>query len=99
MNGVSRADWIDNLPGWWQGHRAAFWAVLGLHMLWLWPGLKAGSPTRWEWVVIAILAGQFATGLAFGWLGMPAAAQPLHLILAVGLVLTDSWLLGAGPRQ
>ena len=97
--GVSRADWIDNLPGWWEGHRAAFWAVLGLHMLWLWPGLKAGAPTRWEWAVIALLAGQFATGLAFGWLGMPAAAQPLHLILVVGLVLTDSWLLGAGPRQ
>ena len=45
------------------------------------------------------LAGQFATGLAFGWLGMPAAARPLHPGLAVGLVLTDSWLLGAGPRQ
>ena len=30
---------------------------------------------------------------------MPAAAQPIHLVLAVGLVLTDGWLLGAQPRQ
>jgi len=44
---------------------------------------------------MALLAAQFATGLAFGMLGMPAAAQPLHLLLAVGLVLTDGWLLGS----
>ena len=49
--------------------------------------------------MLALLASQFATGLAFGWLGMPAAAQPIHLVLAVGLILTDGWLLGSKPRR
>jgi hypothetical protein len=48
---------------------------------------------------VVLLAAQFATGLAFGLLGMPAAAQPLHLLLAVGLVLTDGWLLGSRPLE
>ena len=98
-DGVARSEWLELLPEWWKGHRTAFWAVLGGHLLWLWPGLQSGRTTAWEWAIIALLAGQFATGLAFGWLGMPAAAQPIHLMLAVGLVLTDGWLLGAQPRK
>ena len=97
--GVARADWLERLPDWWKGHRTAFWAVLAAHTAWLWPGIKSGRPTRWEWTVIALLSAQFLTGLAFGMLGMPAAAQPIHLILAVGLVLTDGWLLGAKPLR
>ncbi len=93
--GVARTEWLDLLPAWWKGHRTAFWAVLAIHLAWLWPGIRQGRPTRWEWTVMALLAAQFATGLAFGMLGMPAAAQPLHLLLAVGLVLTDGWLLGS----
>ena len=97
--GVARADWMDSLPDWWTGHRTAFWAILAAHLAWLWPGLKSGKPSPWEWVVLLLLFGQFATGFAFGNLGMPAAAQPIHLVLAVGLVLTDGWLLGAKPLQ
>ena len=97
--GIARAEWLEQLPAWWKGHRTAFWGVLAAHLAWLWPGLKTGRTTRWEWTVIALLVAQFATGLAFGVLGMPAAAQPLHLVLAVGLVLTDGWLLGSVPRR
>ena len=97
--GVARSEWLDLLPEWWKGHRTAFWAVLGGHLVWLWPGLRSGKTTSWEWTVMLLLAGQFTTGLAFGWLGMPAAAQPIHLVLAVGLILTDGWLLGSRPRQ
>jgi len=98
-DGVARSDWLAQLPEWWKGHRSAFWVILAAHLVWLWPGVASGRPTRWEWTVLALLLAQFATGLAFGMLGMPAAAQPLHLLLAVGLVLTDGWLLGAVPRQ
>ena len=97
--GVARADWLDNLPSWWTHHRTAFWAVLAVHIAWLWPGLRSGQPTRWEWIVVILLAAQFATGLSFGLLGMPAVTQPIHLLLAVGLVLTDGWLLGARPLE
>jgi cytochrome c oxidase assembly protein subunit 15 len=98
-DGVQRSEWIANLPAWWTGHRTAFWMVLAVHVAALWPGLRSGQPTRWEWTVVLLLSAQFATGLAFGWLGMPAAAQPIHLMLAVGLVLTDGWLLGAKPLR
>lgn len=98
-DGVDRSQWLAQLPEWWKGHRSAFWAVLAVHLAWLWPGLKSGRPTAWEWTAVALLAAQFATGLTFGMLGMPATAQPLHLLLAVGLVLTDGWLLGAQQRQ
>ena len=97
--GVARSEWLDLLPEWWKGHRTAFWAVLGGHLVWLWPGIQRGHLTPWEWAVLALLASQFATGLAFGWLGMPAAAQPIHLVLAVGLILTDGWLLGSKPQR
>ena len=97
--GVARSEWLERLPDWWKGHRTAFWAVLAVHGAWLWPGIKSGRPTPWEWAVIGLLAAQFITGMAFGMLGMPAAAQPIHLILAVGLVLTDGWLLGAKPLR
>lgn len=97
--GVPRMDWLASLPSWWKGHRLAFWAVLGIHLAWLWPGLRAGKAGGWAGVVLGLLAAQFATGLAFGWLGMPAVAQPLHLLLAVGLVLTDGWLLGSRQPQ
>ena len=96
--GVARSEWLDLLPEWWKGHRTAFWAVLGGHLVWLWPGIQRGHLTPWEWAVLALLASQFATGLAFGWLGMPAAAQPIHLVLA-GAILTDGWLLGSKPQR
>jgi len=96
---AARETWLELLPSWWKGHRTAFWAILAVHMAWLWPGIQSGRPTRWEWTIMALLGGQFLTGLAFGMLGMPAAAQPIHLILAVGLVLTDGWLLGAKPLR
>ena len=100
--GGARSDWLELLAR--TGGEATgrpsgpSWAV---HRLWLWPGLRSrcSDHAAWEWAVIALLAGQFATGLAFGWLGMPAAAQPIHLVLAVGLVLTDGWLLGAQRRR
>lgn len=97
--GVARQDWLENLPSWWTAHRTAFWALLAAHGAWLWPGLKSGKPTRWEVAVLLLLAGQFATGVAFGALGMPAIAQPVHLVLAFGLVLTDGWLLTAQPLR
>ena len=56
-DGVDRADWLAQLPGWWKGHRTAFWAILAVHLAWLWPGLKSGRTTRWEWTVIRLVAG------------------------------------------
>ena len=40
--GVARSEWLDLLPEWWKGHRTAFWAVLGGHLVWLWPGIQRG---------------------------------------------------------
>jgi heme A synthase len=41
----------------------------------------------------ALLSAQILTGVLFVNFGMPAWAQPVHLLLAVGLVLTNVWVL------
>jgi hypothetical protein len=54
----------------------------------------AHSPSR-RAVLLAtgLLLGQTLTGPAFVFLDMPALLQPLHLMLAMGLLTLDGWLL------
>lgn len=90
--GVMRSDWLGALPDWWKAHRTASWVVLAAHAAWsvpLWR--QGGDAKRLAQVVAAILAGQFLTGVAFSWAGMPAPAQPVHLLLGMALVLVNAW--------
>ena len=91
---VLRADWIDALPGWWKVHRSGSWVVLAVQLMWLMPLRKAeGSLRTIVRLVSALLSAQIFTGILFVNLGMPAWAQPVHLLLAVGLVLSNVWVL------
>jgi len=40
-----------------------------------------------------LIAAQMISGISFVWLGMPAVLQPLHVLLAIGLVVTNVWTL------
>jgi len=93
--GVPRAAWLDALPAWWKGHRTAAWAVAVAHAVWLVPVVRDAEFQRRSVpaAVIALLAGQFLTGVLFAYAGMPAWSQPLHLVLGVGLVVADVWVL------
>lgn len=96
-----RTDLMAQLPEWWKGHRTGSWAVLAVHLLWMVPLWRASvgsslahSPSR-RAVLLAtgLLLGQTLTGTAFVFLDMPALLQPLHLMLAMGLLTLDGWLL------
>ena len=91
---VLRADWIGALPGWWKVHRSGSWVVLAVQLMWLMPLRNAeGSLRTIVRLASALLSAQILTGVLFVNLGMPAWAQPVHLLLAVGLVLSNVWVL------
>jgi cytochrome c oxidase assembly protein subunit 15 len=88
--GLSRGEWVENLPGWWKGHGFAAWAVLLFHL----PAVWRLRSVWWGKVVGGAILGQFLTGLLMHKFQMPAAAQPIHLILALAVVIADGvlWL-------
>jgi cytochrome c oxidase assembly protein subunit 15 len=91
---VLRADWIGALPGWWKVHRSGSWAVLAVQLMWLMPLRNAeGSLRTIVRLASALLSAQILTGVVFVNLGMPPWAQPVHLLLAVGLILSNVWVL------
>ena len=91
---VLRIDWINALPSWWKVHRSGSWLVLSVHLLWLIPLRQAqGSLRTMVLLISSLLSLQIFTGVLFVNLGMPAWAQPVHLLLAVGLVLSNVWVL------
>jgi len=91
---VLRAEWIEALPGWWKMHRSGSWLVLAVQILWLTQLRKAkGGLLNMVRLVYCLLCLQICTGLLFVILGMPAWAQPIHLLMAVGLVLSHVWVL------
>jgi cytochrome c oxidase assembly protein subunit 15 len=91
---VLRADWIGALPDWWKVHRSGSWVVLAVQLMWLMPLRNAeGSLRTIVRLAATLLSAQILTGVLFVNLGMPAWAQPVHLFLAVGLVLSNVWVL------
>jgi cytochrome c oxidase assembly protein subunit 15 len=91
---VLRADWIGALPGWWKVHRSGSWVVLAVQLMWLMSLRNVeGSLRNIVRLVSVLLSAQILTGVFFVNLGMPEWAQPVHLLLAVGLVLSNVWVL------
>lgn len=79
-----RARWIEAMPWFFYVHRSFSALVLltGLCLAWLLP--RDAGPAR-RLGLAAAPAAAAATGAALGHLGMPAAAQPLHLLAAAAL--------------
>ena len=73
-------------------HRSGYWAVLASHAFWMWRMGPFGQThvLRARNVVVLLLVGQLATGLLFAYGAFPAWAQPIHLLLGLGVFLT-SW--------
>lgn len=93
--GVLRSDWVDALPAWWKAHRSASWAILLVNAGWALPLLRepAHPARKAALVVAAVLLTQIGSGIVLAYAGMPAPAQPLHLLLGMGLVLANVWAL------
>ena len=73
-------------------HRSGYWVVLAAHAFWMWRMGPFGHKhvLRARNVVALLLLAQLVTGLLFAYGAFPAWAQPLHLLLGLGVFLT-SW--------
>jgi len=94
QSGVLRSDWIVSLPEWWKIHRTGSWAVVLTQFLWMWPlRFSKGRVRRAVMMSLGLIGLQFLSGILFVWIEMPAALQPVHLLLAIGLVTVNTWSL------
>jgi cytochrome c oxidase assembly protein subunit 15 len=77
-----RTTWISSLGFEFILHRSFSWLVIGFHFLLIWrlgktTGLKALSSA-----LMALILSSFLTGAAMAYFNVPAAIQPVHLLLA-----------------
>jgi cytochrome c oxidase assembly protein subunit 15 len=77
-----RTTWISSLGFEFILHRSFSWLVIGFHFLLIWrlgktTGLKALSSA-----LMALILCSFLTGAAMAYFNVPAALQPVHLLLA-----------------
>jgi cytochrome c oxidase assembly protein subunit 15 len=98
--GVARTDWLVELPSWWKLHRSFSWLLLATNLAWIWPVWRF-KPSGSFWhrganAMSILLCAQIITGLLFTWFAFPAWSQPVHLVLAMGLVLLGLSLWRSG---
>jgi len=92
--GVLRSDWLGALPNEWKFHRSGSWLVALTQLVWIYPLRSVSGPARiTAMTIVGLIAAQMVTGLLFVVADMPKVLQPVHLLLAVGLVLTNAWAL------
>lgn len=101
MNDQHRATWIDQLGSTFKIHRSLAIALLivnGLAVIRIFQ--ETGGMLRLRRKALAltgIILASAGTGLVLAWFGMPAAAQPMHLVLATLLFGVQFDLLLTGP--
>ncbi len=92
--GILRSDWLGALPNEWKFHRSGSWLVALTQLVWIYPLRSVSGPARiTAMTIVGLIAAQMVTGLLFVVADMPKVLQPVHLLLAVGLVLTNAWAL------
>jgi cytochrome c oxidase assembly protein subunit 15 len=91
---VDRASWVESLTGDFLFHRSFSWILLAGHLVLWWINRKFayGIPTI-KWMLVLILV-EFITGFLFSHAGMPAALQPIHLLMASILLGLQFYSLG-----
>jgi cytochrome c oxidase assembly protein subunit 15 len=84
-----RENWINELDWHFYVHRSFSLVLLALHLIIIYR-LKRASPTGWlVWIPQALLSlviAEIATGIVMAYLGVPAIAQPVHLLLAMLII-------------
>lgn len=86
---TQRASWISNLDWHFYVHRSFSLIVLGLHVAIIYQ-LRRINENEWlrkiaNWLVALVIA-EIMTGVIMAYLEVPAAAQPIHLVLAIIIV-------------
>ncbi|MFT5819859.1 MAG: cytochrome c oxidase assembly protein subunit 15 [Crocinitomix sp.] len=86
IEGVDRAQRIDELTGYFLFHRSFSWLLLATNVLLLWMNKKAAYGIPGLKIIVGLILLLFITGLLFSYAGMPAILQPIHLLVA-GIIL------------
>ncbi|ADB41637.1 COX15/CtaA family protein [Spirosoma linguale] len=96
---AQRSEWIEGLDWRFYVHRSFSLVLFGLHVLVLYRLRKQSTSIiirRLTNYLIALVVAEIGTGIIMAYLGVPAVAQPIHLLLAiliVGLQFSVSILL------
>jgi len=86
LGAAGRDHWAENLGIKFVIHRSFSWVVVITQSLWYWQFRKQQNPpvlTSLGSATITLTIVQIITGVSLAYLGMPAAAQPIHLTMAV----------------
>ena len=78
-----RNSWIARLGSEFIIHRSFSWLVIIMMMAFAWKLRKSGAEKASYLVPILLLLCSVLTGTALAWFGVPAAMQPVHLLVAV----------------
>ncbi len=89
-SGLLRANWLDALPNWWKWHRTGSWLILVVQLFWAWPNRQGIPAARWSMALVLL---QMITGILFVFANMPPWTQPLHLALAMALLVGNGWAM------
>ena len=84
-----RDSWIGQLNWIFYVHRSSSLLVLGIHMAiiyWLRKSSITSNARRLVNALLALVTLEIATGVIMAYLGVPAIAQPIHLVLAVLII-------------
>ncbi|MCX8491544.1 MAG: COX15/CtaA family protein, partial [Cyclobacteriaceae bacterium] len=77
-----RATWVSSLGLEFIVHRSFSWLVLGLHILLFWRLGKTTALNALSNALIGLIWGSLLTGVGMAYFNIPAALQPIHLLLA-----------------
>lgn len=79
---LPRNGWIGGLGKEFFIHRSFSWLVLILNGIFFWQTRKTIGLKTLSLALFVLILSSFATGVALTWFNVPAAIQPVHLVLA-----------------
>ena len=79
---IPRNSWIGELGKEFFVHRSFSWLVLILNGIFFWYTRKTIGLKTLSLALFVLILSSFATGLTLAWFNVPAAIQPVHLVLA-----------------
>ena len=79
---LARENWLDGLGREFIVHRSFSWAVLILNGFFYWQTRKTNGLKTLSLAMFVLILSSFVTGVGLSWFNVPAAIQPVHLVLA-----------------
>ncbi len=100
LNYDQRETWLANNPAVFMLHRSFSWVILLFVLIIAWQGKNVHFIKNKIFILAGIILLSMVTGIILFYANMPAAAQPIHLLLAtMAITQTFSILLQASPNN